>query len=156
VLISLLARMWKAIPLSFRRQLLWLAQPKFTVGISAVVLNDHDDILLLRHRFRACDDWQFPGGYIARGETPDAAIRRELREETGLDVEVIRHVAADVGHPLHLDLYVLVRVAGGSLTLDERELLEARFFSPARLSDVLDEGGLRTVGIALTDRSRGA
>ena len=38
--------------------------------------------------------WEFPGGKIRRGETPADACRREIREETGLDVDVIEHVAS--------------------------------------------------------------
>jgi len=38
--------------------------------------------------------WEFPGGKIRRGETAEDACRREVREETGLDVEVVEHVAS--------------------------------------------------------------
>jgi 8-oxo-dGTP diphosphatase len=33
--------------------------------------------------------WQFPGGHLERGETPEACAVREAREETGLDVRVV-------------------------------------------------------------------
>lgn len=38
--------------------------------------------------------WEFPGGKIRRGETAADACRREIREETGLDVDVVEHVAS--------------------------------------------------------------
>lgn len=41
---------------------------------------------MLRQRHR--DDWSLPGGLLDRGEAPDTAVRRELREELGLEVEV--------------------------------------------------------------------
>lgn len=56
-----------------------------------VVFNDDDDILLVRS---AKDHpWSIPGGRVQNGEDADAALARELREETGLAVRV--------GQPVH-------------------------------------------------------
>ncbi|WP_158203322.1 NUDIX hydrolase N-terminal domain-containing protein [Halomarina oriensis] len=56
------------------------------VGAGAVVTDD-EGRLLLQHR---ADDetWGIPGGWVEPGESPDETVRRETREETGLDVEV--------------------------------------------------------------------
>ena len=59
--------------------------PSHTVGAVAVV--EHAGrILVLRQHHRA--GWTLPGGLVNRGESGDAAVVRELREEVGLDVEV--------------------------------------------------------------------
>jgi len=62
-------------------------QPRFTVTAGAIITNSEGRVLLLHHRFRPGSGWGIPGGFIKRGEQPDQAIRRELREEVGLEVK---------------------------------------------------------------------
>lgn len=38
--------------------------------------------------------WEFPGGKIESGETPEHAIRREIKEELGLTIAVVRYLSA--------------------------------------------------------------
>ncbi len=65
------------------------ARPIATVG--ALIYNDTDDMLMVRTR-KWSDKWGIPGGKIERGETAEIALRRELKEETDLDVADIRFV----------------------------------------------------------------
>ena len=60
---------------------------RFTVTAGAVIFNDQKQVLLLKHRFRAGSGWGLPGGFLELGEQPIEALRRELREEIGLEVE---------------------------------------------------------------------
>ncbi len=60
---------------------------RFTVTAGAVIFNDQRQVLLLKHRFRAGSGWGLPGGFLERGEQPIDALRRELREEIGLEVD---------------------------------------------------------------------
>ena len=63
-----------------------LVEPRFTVTAGAVIVDDEGRVLLLEHRFRAGEAWGIPGGFIEKGEQPEEALRRELREEVGLEL----------------------------------------------------------------------
>ncbi len=61
--------------------------PVATVG--ALLFNEAGDVLMIRtHKWS--DRWGIPGGKIKRGETAEAALRREVLEETGLEIEDVR------------------------------------------------------------------
>ena len=53
----------------------------------AVILDSGGRILLVRFEFPDRSVWACPGGGLEPGETHEAALRRELREEVGLDLE---------------------------------------------------------------------
>jgi ADP-ribose pyrophosphatase YjhB (NUDIX family) len=59
------------------------------VGVGAVVVDDRGRVLLVERRFEPlAGQWSLPGGGVDVGETLEACVIREMREETGLDVEV--------------------------------------------------------------------
>jgi 8-oxo-dGTP diphosphatase len=76
-----------------RRWTMRLAHARFTVTAGAVIFNDHREVLLLKHRFRAGSGWGLPGGFMDAGEQPIDALRRELREEIGLEVDDVKVLA---------------------------------------------------------------
>ena len=67
---------------------------RFTVTAGAVIFNDQKQVLLLKHRFRAGSGWGLPGGFLEQGEQPIDALRRELREEIGLELEDVEIFAS--------------------------------------------------------------
>jgi 8-oxo-dGTP diphosphatase len=84
---SLAARLWRGAPRFVRRAGVLLTQPRFTVTAGVVVSDERGRVLLLRHVLRGGSGWGVPGGFLAAGEQPEEAIRREVREETGLALE---------------------------------------------------------------------
>ena len=77
-----------------RRWTMRLAHTRFTVTAGAVIFNDKREVLLLKHRFRAGSGWGLPGGFMEQGEQPIDTLRRELREEIGLEVDDVKVFAA--------------------------------------------------------------
>jgi len=83
--------------------------------------------------------WEFPGGKVEEGESEPDALRRECREELGVDVEVLRRVGPDVstvpgrrGAPV-LKVW-LCRVAHGLPVA--REHADLRWLTPGELGSV--------------------
>jgi 8-oxo-dGTP diphosphatase len=127
------ARLWWAMRGRWQWYLLWLLQAKFIVGVTGVIIDDRGRVLLQRHRFWQPSSWGLPSGYVKRKETLEQALRREVREETGLEIVVERLLRVGSGHRLRLEVAYQGRATGGELRLDEREVLEARFFTPRDL-----------------------
>jgi 8-oxo-dGTP diphosphatase len=117
------------------------AGPVRTVLVAAAALIDPDNRVLLAQRppgKSMAGLWEFPGGKVHEGETPEAALIRELREELGLDTAescLAPFAFASHGYPdfhLLMPLYVCRRWTGTPAALEGQELAWVR---PQRLAD---------------------
>ncbi len=128
----LIARFYRRLPLPYWLQA-WLIRcitPALRVGVAGVVLNERGEILLLEHVFHRAYPWGLPGGWMARGESPAQTIRRELREEIGLNVEVESLLAIEAdSDPHYLQIGYLCRALGQPARLNY-EILSTRWISP--------------------------
>ena len=100
------------------------------------IFNENGEVLLQKRA--DCNKWGFPGGAIELGETPEMAAKREVKEETGLDIEVNKLIGiytdSDVvcanGDKVHsICIGYEMSVVGGELICDENETLELKYFS---------------------------
>ena len=92
--------------------------------VAAVIIEDGRLFATQRGYGDFKDYWEFPGGKIEPGETPEEALRREIREELDTTVEVgALLTTVEYDYPqFHLILHCFrCRVAEGSLTLKEHE-----------------------------------
>src|SRR5262249_6495801 len=94
--------------------------------------------LLVRTSYLA--GWHFPGGGIRRGETPEAAARRELDEEIGLTVSALLPASVTCGvwdgRRTRLHFFELRLPEMPRLQLDNREIIAAQLTLPIHLHDV--------------------
>lgn len=91
-------------------------RPLFTIAAFAIIF-DTDGQVLLCHR-RDMDAWNLPGGGLEPGELPDECVIREIREETGLEAEVVRLVGV-YGKPGRNEVIFsfICKITGGEMIL---------------------------------------
>ena len=103
--------------------------------VAAVVLVAIDGKLVLVRRAEepAFGEWAFPAGYVDRGEAVEDAAVREVREETGLEVETTRllGVYSRAGDPVVLAAYA-AQVVGGALQAGD-DVSEVALYEPDAL-----------------------
>ena len=112
-------------------------QAKYSIGAVGVVINSEGRVLLVEHALHPKYIWGLPGGWVGRNENPAAAVRRELREELSLDVEIETLLLAETPFKNHLDLIYLCR-ANSEIGALSYELLSYRWFVPNELPKILD------------------
>ena len=101
----LLYRLFGLLPTRLQVLAIYLASPKVSMGVSAVVTDARGQVLLLHHTYRR-PAWGFPSGMVGRNEQPPVALARELREELGLEAAIGPLLHADVStRRRHLTLY---------------------------------------------------
>ncbi|YAL83034.1 NUDIX hydrolase [Dermacoccaceae bacterium W4C1] len=77
-------RLFRALPARPSYALIRMAAPTFSMGAVAVIQHQ-ERVLVLRQLHRT--GWSLPGGLLDRGEDPAQAVTREVREETGLEID---------------------------------------------------------------------
>lgn len=110
-----------------------------TFGVRAAVLNERDEVFLVRHSY--VSGWYLPGGGVEVGETAAEALERELAEEAGLALAgpaVLHGIFLNrrTSPRDHVALYIVRDFRPVSIKRADREIAEAGFFP----LDALPEG----------------
>lgn len=108
--------------------------PTHLVSVAALVTNDNGEILLVKSPLRG---WEYPGGLIEPGETFQEALHREIREESGVEVEVTgfvgicKNVQRDI-----VNIDFTARYIRGELTTSE-ESTEVVWATPQQAREMI-------------------
>jgi nucleoside triphosphatase len=119
--------------------------PEPTVG--ALIVNDAGDILLVQS-YKWQNFWSVPGGHIELGERAEETVKREVKEEVGLDIEPVKMLMVQQAvysknflaprHFIFLDF--LCRTKSSTVKLDQWEIQESKWVAPeAALKEKLEE-----------------
>ena len=129
--------LWRRSPHFLRGKAVRVLQDKFTVSVGAVITNESGKILLLNHVFRPASGWGIPGGFIEYGEQPADALKRELCEETGLELKNIRMILVrTIG--THFEV-VFRAEADGEVKSNNFEINNSGWFELEELPEEMDE-----------------
>lgn len=130
------------------------------VAVSAAVFRNGRVLIVRRAHPPAAGLYTLPGGVVELGETLAEAAVREVREETGLDIEPLALVgyreviARDLNGRVERHFVILpfaARWRAGEITLNE-ELAEAQWRIPSELSDLATTEGLAEIVGAAFDK----
>jgi mutator protein MutT len=127
-------------------------KPHVVTSVVAVILDEAERVVLTRRSVPPFHDlWVMPGGKIGLGEPMQLALRREVREEVGIDVAVgdlvgtFEHVTPGADNDHHVILYYRCRASRPELTPNPAEVAEARWVPRGELSAYAMPEGTRHV-----------
>ncbi|MFJ7637719.1 NUDIX hydrolase [Peribacillus sp. NPDC097206] len=94
--------------------------PKHIVSAATIVINEQGEILLIKGPMRG---WEMPGGQVEEGESLKEAAIRETKEETGMDIEVLKFcgIFQNVEESICNTLF-LAKPVGGTVTTSPESL----------------------------------
>ena len=131
---SLLARLWKLLNLPKSAQLFFMRffQNQFLVGVTGVIFNEKNEVLLFKHTYRQ-HSWSLPGGYLKSGEHPAEALEREIKEESSLVVSIDEPLKTRTDRTgSRLDMCYFGILIGGEF-IPSHEVSEYGFFSQDKM-----------------------
>jgi NAD+ diphosphatase len=121
------------------------AKPYFDVVLPCVivaVLNELGEVALLKQDFRRTIAWALVSAYMKKGETLEDTIRREVKEETGQDVEEAKYIDSYYSSKNDLIMIGFVASVKKKDFSTSKEILDINWYSPNEALNVLVEGSI--------------
>ncbi|MBQ2322828.1 MAG: NAD(+) diphosphatase [Bacteroidales bacterium] len=108
--------------------------PPISPAIIVRVERGQDEILMVRARNFRDDHYGLVAGFVEVGESLEECVRREVREETGLEITDIKYWGSQPWpFPSGLMVGFVAQYAGGQIKIQQEELIDARFFRRGQL-----------------------
>lgn len=113
---------------------------KIQVGVGAMIFNNHQELLMQLRGAKANNEvgkWEIPGGKVEFGEKIEVAIKREMMEEIGVEIEVIKlfrvadHILPDENQHWISPTLVCKIVKGEPKNMEPHKIDEIRWVSIA-------------------------
>lgn len=131
----ILLKIWRLFPPWMQAVASRIIRPLFQVFAAAVIFDSEGRILLVKLTYQREHPWGLPGGSLEYGETPEEGVRREVREETGWEVQIERLLFVKTWTPDRVGLYYVCRITDGEFQPSD-EVSEFGYFGLNDLPDV--------------------
>ncbi|MBI5356802.1 NUDIX hydrolase [Candidatus Collierbacteria bacterium] len=112
--------------------------------VSAIISRDEKILLCRRAAGPFAGKWDLPGGFMEEGESAEAGMRREMREELKVEIEIEKLIGVfgPSYYPFggqdnyNIDIYYLVIPVGEPVAVDKSDVAEIGWFDPNNLPDM--------------------
>lgn len=120
------------------------------VGAAAVILDSEGKILLVKHNYGKYN-WELPGGLSEQKESAEETAKREVFEETGLEVTVGRltGVYYELEHDMHHFAFICTINETQQPQPDSKEVTECKYFSIENLPRPISDFTIKRIQEAL-------
>jgi len=135
----MLLKIWKklSLPQPVQVFLMRFANDQFLIGVTGVIFNEKNEVLILKHTYRRVE-WSLPGGYLKANEHPKVGLAREIKEETNFEVNVAKIIRTQTDHKGRLDMCYYGTFVSGKFKPSE-EVIEYKFVDPNNLPKLLND-----------------
>jgi len=125
-----------------------IVYPVISPAIIVAIVKDREILLAQARRFTA-QFYSVLAGFVEAGETFEECVKREVKEEVGLDVDAIEYFGSQPWpFPSSLMVAFTAKYAGGDIRIDTTEIVDAQWFTANKLPDVPRKG---TIARSLID-----
>lgn len=139
------------LPKSMQLIVMRFSNDQFLIGVTGVIFNNNNEVMLFKHTYRTVA-WSLPGGYLKAGEHPRRGLRREIQEESGLQVTIIQNIGTqEDSSTARIDMAYWGIVKGGTFRASE-EVSACQFCTIESLPELID--GQKELIISALERKK--